>query len=170
MSIQVLQYNIQKSKNRVMVPLLEGNHKLYDIIAIQEPWLNPYNSTTYCLCSCQYNLIFSQTSRARTCILVNKQIPIAKWHSGQEPDYCWIRLDLESGPVTIHNIYSETPESYDTTAWNTPIPKVLEAINAPGRHLVVGDFNLHYTIWGGQAVRRAHVGAKLVTDCVHMKQ
>jgi hypothetical protein len=129
-----------------MVPLLEGTHKSYNVIAIQEPWLNPYNSTTYCLRSCQYNLIFPQTGRARICILVNKQILVAKWRSGQEPDYCWIKLDLESGPITFYNIYSEIPGSYNTIAWNTLILQMLEAIKAPGRHLVVGDFNLYYTI------------------------
>src|SRR6266487_7067136 len=119
---------MQKSKNRVIVLFLEGTYTPHDIIAIQEPWLNPYNSTTYCLRSCQYNLIFLPTGRARTSVLVNKQIPIAKWHSGQEPDYCWIRLDLDSGPITIYNIYSETLELYDTISWNMPIPKALEVI------------------------------------------
>jgi hypothetical protein len=56
------------------------------------------------------------------------------------------KLDLESGPITIHNIYSEIPGSYDTIAWNTLIPQMLEAIKVPGRHLVVSDFNLHYTM------------------------
>lgn len=170
MSIRVLQYNVQKSKNGVMAPLLEGTHTSYDIIAIQEPWLNSYNGSTYCPRSCQYNLIFPQAGRARTCILINKQIPTSKWRSGQEPDYCWVRLELESGPVTIHNVYSEAPESYDTIAWNTPIPQMLEATKAPGRHLIVGDFNLHHTMWGGLAVRQSHIGATLLTDCVRTKQ
>jgi hypothetical protein len=65
-------------------------------------------------------------------ILVNKQIPIARWRSGQEPDYCWIKLDLESGPITIYNIYSEIPGLYDMIAWNIPILQILEAIKAPG--------------------------------------
>src|SRR5579862_4644658 len=99
-TLRILQYNVQKSKNGVMVPLLEGQHVLYDIIAIQEPWLNPLVNTTYCPRSCQYNLIFPQQGRARTALFINKQIPIAKWHAGEDPDYCWVRLELDR---TNHN-------------------------------------------------------------------
>ena len=126
-TLRVLQYNVQKSKNKVVVPVLEGPHEAYDIIALQEPWLNPLMNTTYAPRSCQYNLIFPQEGRARTCLYINKRIPIAQWQAGQEPDYCWVRINLETGPITIHNIYSETPESHSTTEWNTPILRLLNA-------------------------------------------
>jgi hypothetical protein len=163
-TLRILQYNVQKSKNGVLVPLLDGGHDLYDVIAIQEPWLNPLVATTYCPRSCPYTLVFPQEGRARTCIYVNKQIPLSQWHASAEQDYSWVRLELNSGPLTIHNVYSETPRSYETTEWNTPIPRVLEAVQAPGRHLVVGDFNLHHTVWGGPAVSRNHAGAALVVS------
>src|ERR1700728_4512238 len=124
-TLRILQYNIQKSKDGVLIPLLEGSHAPYDIIAVQEPWLNQYIPTTYCPRSCLYNLVFSQKGRARTGIYVNNQIPLAQWHSGSKPDYCWVKLELELGPITIHNVYSEIPESFDTTEWNTQIPQVL---------------------------------------------
>jgi hypothetical protein len=149
-----------------MAPLLEQRHALYDIIAVQEPWLNPQIDTTYCPRRCQYNLVFPQQGRARTALFINKQLPIAKWYAGQEPDYCWVKLELDSGPITIHNVYSESPGSYVTTEWNTPIHQIIEAIKAPGRHLVVGDFNLHHPLWGGQAVLRAHAGAALLADSI----
>lgn len=108
--------DVQKSKNGAMALILEDPYTWYDIIAIQELYLNLYNSIIYCPCSCQYNLIFPSIGRACTCILVNKQIPIAKWYSGQEPDYCWIRLDLYTGSLAIHNVYSKIPDSYDTVS------------------------------------------------------
>ena len=166
----ILQYNIQKSKNGVLAPLLDGHHALYNIIAIQEPWLNPYVATTYCPRSCPYNLVFPQQGRACMSIYVNKQIPLAQWHSGSKPDYSWVKLELESGPLTIHNVYSEMPNSYETTTWNTPIPQVLKAIQMPGHHLIVGDFNLHHALWGGHTVNRNHAGAMLVVDSLHMGQ
>jgi hypothetical protein len=79
------------------------------------------------------------------------------------------RLELDSGPITIHNIYSESPGSYVTTEWNTPIHQIVEAVKAPGRHLVVGDFNLHHPLWGGQAVLRADAGAALLVDIIYTK-
>jgi exonuclease III len=162
--LRILQYNVQKSKDGVLIPLIDGNHAPYDIIAVQEPWINPYVTTTYCPRSCPYTLVYPQQGRARTCIYVNKQIPLAQWHSGSEPDYCWVKLELDSGPLTIHNIYSETPKSHETTEWNTPIPQVLEAIQTSGQHLIVGDFNLHHTLWGGQRVSKNHAGAALLVS------
>jgi hypothetical protein len=169
-TLYILQYNVQKSKDRVLVPLLDGRHAPYDIIAVQEPWLNPFTATTYCPRSCLYTLVFPQQGRARTSIYVNKQIPLAQWHSGSEPDYCWVKLELESGPLTIHNVYSEALESYRTTECNTLIPQVLEAVQTPGRHLIVGDFNLHHTMWGRHRVSQNHAGAAPIIDCICTNQ
>lgn len=169
-TLKVLQYNVQKSKDGVMAPLLDSGKASYDIIAIQEPWLNPCVDTTYCPRSCQYNLVFPPQGKARTSLLIHKKHPISTWSTGQEPDYCWVKLELESGLITIHNIYSETPTSYETTTWNTPIPKVLAAIQAPGQHLIVGDFNLHHPFWGGQAVRRCHAGAEPILQLLRTNQ
>jgi hypothetical protein len=169
-TLRVLQYNVQKSKNGVMIPVLEGQHAPYDVIAFQEPWLNPGVNTTYCPRSCQYNLVFPQHDQARTCLYINKQIPLTRWHAGQEPDYCWVRIDFDSGPITIHCVYSETPEAYNTMEWNTPIPRVLNAVQDQGRHLVIGDFNLHHPLWGGPGVSRSHAGAEQVVYYIQTGQ
>src|SRR5271168_2683958 len=126
--LRILQYNVQKSKNGVMVLLIDGPQDPYDVIAVQEPWLNPGVNTTYCPRSCPYNLIFPQEGRARTCLFINKRIPISQWQSYEELDYCRVCIDTQLGPITIHSVYSEIPESYRTTAWNTPIPSMLRAL------------------------------------------
>src|ERR1700716_1931699 len=100
-----------------MVLLLDGPQTLYDVIAVQEPWPNPGVDTTYCPRSCLYNLIFPQGGRARTCLFINKRIPISQCQSHEELDYCWVCIDTQLRPITIHNVYSEAPESYRTTAW-----------------------------------------------------
>ena len=75
---------------------------------------------------------------------VSKALPISKWNAGGEPDYCWIRLETDIGLIIIHNVYSQTLDSYGTTEWNTPILRMLEATQTQGQHIVVGDFNLHH--------------------------
>jgi hypothetical protein len=145
-TLRILQYNVQKSKNRVMVPLLDGPGTPYDIIAIQEPWQNSLVETTYCPRSGPYHLVFPQGGRARTCLYINKRIPLAKWHSYEELDYCRVKIDTQQGPITIHNVYSEIPESHATIEWNTPICSMLQATQALGQHLIVGDFNLHHPL------------------------
>ena len=162
--IRVLQWNVQKSKTGAMIPLLHWDTPDYDIIAVQEPWLHPQLQTSYCPRSCQYDLAFPTEGRARTCILINKRLLPNRWMTGTSPDYCWIRIETETEPMTIHNIYSETPPSYQTRNWNTPIPRLRDALQQPGQHLIVGDFNLHHPIWGGPDVSRWHTGAELVLE------
>jgi exonuclease III len=158
--LRILQYNVQKSKDKVMLPLIDGPHDPYDVIAIQEPWLNPYMSTTYCPRSSLYHLVFCGTGRTRACLYVSKAIPISKWKAGAEQDYCWVRIETDIGLITVHCVYSEIPASHRTTEWDTPILQVLEAVQDGEQHVVVGDFNLHHPLWGGPRVQQAHAGAE----------
>ena len=167
--LKLLQYNVQKSRIGVMIPLIEGNEQ-YDIIALQEPWLNPQLQATYCPTSCPYTAVFPRTGRARTCFLVNKAILVSLWT--QNPahltlDYCRITLQLPIGPLTIHNIYSPTPLTLYTTEWESPIDSMLEIVHSSAReHLIVGDFNLHHLKWGGDLVEQAHAGAARVVEAL----
>jgi hypothetical protein len=46
--LNILQYNVRKSRDMVMVSLLRDPEIYdFDIIAIQEPWRNPYTATTH---------------------------------------------------------------------------------------------------------------------------
>ena len=46
--LKVLQYNVQKSKDKVIAPLLaDKTAAIYDILALQEPWQNLYKNATY---------------------------------------------------------------------------------------------------------------------------
>ena len=56
--LKILQYNVQKSKDKVMAPLLaDPRIQKFDIIAIQEPWKNPYQETTYYPSLCPFYLL-----------------------------------------------------------------------------------------------------------------
>ena len=151
--LKIIQYNVQKSKSGVMTPLVYSKSQ-YDVIAIQEPWLNPYMQATYCPANCPYTAIFPSTRRARTCFLITKAISVLSWSYDQSlltPDYCQITFQLPTGRLTIHNIYSPTPPSINATESESPIPAMLQSIqNNNSDHLVVGDFNLHHEMWGGR--------------------
>ena len=46
--LKVLQYNVHKSKDKVMASLLwDPRIHEFDILAIQEPWRNPFTATTH---------------------------------------------------------------------------------------------------------------------------
>lgn len=47
-TLSILQYNTRKSRNIVMIPLFQNENILdIDIIALQEPWRNTRDQTTY---------------------------------------------------------------------------------------------------------------------------
>ena len=53
--LKIVQYNMQKNKNKVMTPLLkDAVKKKVHVLAIQELWQNSYMKVTYCLNSCKY--------------------------------------------------------------------------------------------------------------------
>ena len=146
-----------------MIPLLHSTTQ-YNVIAIQEPWLNPHMQATYCPTNCPYTVIFSPSGQARTCFLINKAIPVSMWSHKENQltsDYCQITLQLPTGPsLTIHNIYSPIPPTADAAEWGSPTPNMLRNIQHSVKdheYLVVGDFNLHHPIgeetkWPGYAV------------------
>lgn len=47
-SLSILQYNVGKSRDIVMATLLRDPKIVdFDILAIQEPWVNPFMDTTH---------------------------------------------------------------------------------------------------------------------------
>ena len=45
---------------------------------------------------------------------------------------------------------------------------MLDAVQAPSRHLIVGDFNLHHPLWGGPEIHQSHNGAELLIDGIEL--
>src|SRR5438046_41957 len=61
-TLRILQYNVIKSKDIVMAPLLHDQQIIeYDLLAIQEPWRNPFdNSTTHHRLKDHFHLIYPE--------------------------------------------------------------------------------------------------------------
>lgn len=150
-TLSILQYNVMKSVNRVMAPLFANPALLkFDIIALQEPWRNPYSYTTYHPLKSHYTLIYPPGPMTRTCFYVNKRLPEASWviiH--QSADLCAIQLKIEDARVIIYNIYNPC---HDVGPDNT-LSKLTGLLNANRniQSVLVGDLNLHHPLWGGEA-------------------
>ena len=74
--LSILQYNVRKSRDMVMASLLRdlGTYN-FDIIAIQEPWKNPYTATTHHPAKDRFHLCYPMwdtEGSARICFFVNK--------------------------------------------------------------------------------------------------
>ena len=163
--LKVLQYNVQKSKDKVMAPLLADKATAsYDILALQEPWHNPYKNATYCPSSAAFYVAYDNQER-RSCFLINKSLDINSWdvdYSG--PDVCSLRLQLPDLVLWIHNFYNQPPGSYSTTAYPSSLAHLPSLLAREGEHLVLGDFNLHHSLWCSPSNPAAHKAADPVIE------
>jgi exonuclease III len=152
--LKILQYNVNKSRNKVLASLLrDPNIQEFDIIAIQEPWRNPYDWAAYNPRETGFHLVDKREKTARVCTLVNKRISVTSWteqhHSGDWQTIS-LRLADETQPnhiVNIHNVYNPPPESHATTAPSETLQALRRIAEIPGEHAIVGDFNLHHPLW-----------------------
>jgi hypothetical protein len=79
-TFRLLQYNIHKSKNTVAVPLLaDPCIKEFHILAIQEPWNNPYVRTSYNPSSSNFWLVVQECQATRVAFYISKDIPTTSW-------------------------------------------------------------------------------------------
>lgn len=91
--LTVLQYIINKSRERVMAPLLaDENVWKYDIIAIQEPWRNQFQTTTYHPVKDRFDLVYNKQPNTQVCFFINSQLRGAWTHTHHIPDLDTLHL------------------------------------------------------------------------------
>lgn len=106
MVLTILQWNTQANKQALEVLLEEAK---YDLLAIQEPWINPQTKSTYCPRSSQYHLVHQPGARAA--ILVKKRFDLSQWDYEAAEDWCrvWF-LGLGSQGIEVWSVYN--PPTY----------------------------------------------------------
>jgi hypothetical protein len=148
-TLSILQYNVAKADTRVMIPLFDNPALLkFDIIALQEPWRNPYSFTTYHPLKDRYTLIYPPTPLTRTCLYINKRLPEDSWSIiHQEADLCAIQLKIDNAKITIYNIYNP----HHDHGPNNTLTRLASLLNANRniQNILIGDLNLHHPLWGG---------------------
>jgi hypothetical protein len=165
--LQILQYNVRKSK-KVMEPLLADSRiKSYDIIALQEPWKNPHQNRTYCPAYTGFLPAYDNTKR-RACFLINKEVDRTMWTvQFPSPDLAVLCLRTEAHCIWIYNVYSEPPGSYQVTNYNTPILLLPALLEREGEHIVLGDFNLHHPTWCGVRNPTQHAASDTLLNNIY---
>jgi hypothetical protein len=155
--LRILQYNVQKSRDVVLASLFQNPRVLeYDILAIQEPWRNPFKkiATSYHPLKAHFQLMYSPDAVTRVCLYVNKRVDPGTWSvSFISKDIISLKISDSSSNQDIHifNVYNEvTTET---------LPTLAEAIGtlSSDRIVVLGDFNLHHPLWSADH-RRARSG------------
>ena len=139
-----------------------------DIIAIQEPWENPFQDNTHHPLKQTHELLYPEASetggRARVCIFVSKKLGEYN-HLVHSRDCQEIRVKTESGELRIVNVYNDQQQGAALCLLQEKLLPVREQKEAS--YLVLGDFNLHHPAWGGDDAPR-DVRAEDLLDLMEM--
>lgn len=154
--LQILQYNVQKSRDVVLASLFR-NPKVteYDILAIQEPWRNPFIHTTYHPLKSHFHLTYLDDPSTRVCFYINKRIDNSTWNvTYVSKDIIFLTIvDTESSRNKyIFNVYNEPGTNTLLTLSTT-----MKDLEPDSELVLLGDFNLHHPLWSG-TYRRAGQG------------
>ncbi|EDN04471.1 predicted protein [Histoplasma mississippiense (nom. inval.)] len=144
--LRILQYNVWKSRDVVLASLFQNRKILdYDILAIQEPWRNPFIETSYHPLKAQFQLTYLANAATRVCLYISKRINPGTWSvSYISKDIISLQiLNPHSGrKVSVFNVYNEVGTDTLST-----MAEAIRALNSPEDIIVLGDFNLHHPLW-----------------------
>lgn len=77
--LTIIQYNVNKSKDRVQRSFLQSlDPHRHHIVAVQEPWINPHSGRPATVQDRRYHLAIStqRGTTPRTCIYVSKLLSV----------------------------------------------------------------------------------------------
>ena len=146
-----------------MIPLFENDGiKDFDVLAIQEPWKNPYQNTTNNRLSQYFDVHYMNDANTRVCFFINKKLAPASYNvTHHSKDLVSMTLRLHNGrAIHIHNVYNPCRGGGPSTL---PLLDQILKEHSEEEHLVVGDFNLHHPKWGGMHVRADAHAYDLIT-------
>ncbi len=169
--LNVLQYNVRKSGNRVMAPLLaDPRVSQFSLLAIHEPFHNSFNNSTHNPSYTSFHLFHPGVKKSCVCFFINKSVFPCSW-SGDfpSPDYGYLQLKSPvqgARDIMIHNIYrpqgtSSFLSSYshdsDLSDFSSAAPDNSDVfsllhhalLDISVDHVLLGDFNFHHSLWGG---------------------
>ena len=135
-TLNIVQYNVNKSRNRVMSAFFQAvDPKKHHILAIQEPWRNPQMPTT--IRPPNYHLVYPLRHDTRVCFYVSKVLDPNKWKvTEHSPDLLTLTINLDDDRGVLQLLPP--------------------ALDMAGEHILLGDFNLHHPMWGGVLLPTQH--------------
>jgi ribonuclease HI/exonuclease III len=147
-TLKILQYNTQKSRE-VMADLFT-RHTIgdYDILAIQEPYRNPFQNTTYHPAKDRFHLLYFNSGDTRACMFINKRIDSGTWNIRYVTgDICVLHLSTpDEKHMRIYNVYNQPRGESETRTLET-LEQELQREDPQNHVLLLGDFNLYHPQW-----------------------
>ena len=168
-TLSILQHTTMKPRDKVMASLLRDKRIInYDLLAIQEPWRNPFMDTIHNPIPQHFELAYHNHRKARACFFINKRIGGNQWsvtHNTPDLSTLELRWEKKDEAIVIHNVYNPVPTIEPT---NNALPTLREAMGRwkQAKQVVVGDFNLHHPYGGGLKPQRTDPEAEEVLRLV----
>jgi ribonuclease HI len=142
-----------KTQTAAMHLINRGLHTCFDIIALQEPYLNKLANTR---ANFHWHVIypttkFEDSSRVRSVILVNKRLRTNDWDQIplENNDITAITIRGTFGAINIFNIYNDCTHSDTVTFLHEYfITNETSYRRQHNRYMIwLGDFNRHHAMW-----------------------
>ena len=171
-SLSILQYNVRNDRVSTMLPLLaDPNTQDYDIIAIQEPWRNPFAPTTLSSHQSGFHLLYRPNGDTRVCFYINDSIDPDSWEvEFPSADMCTLIIRTKIGEtaevIHVHNVYNPSPASYSSIDSPSTLPIVKHQLTTGSNHILLGDFNLHHPLWNDPSRTTQHAGADQLLNII----
>jgi ribonuclease HI len=144
--LRILQYNVWKSRDVVLASLFQDSRILeYDVLAIQEPWRNPFIATSYHPLKAHFQLTYLEDAATRVCFYINKRFDLSSWNvSYISKDVIALAISNPTLRNKLHiiNVYNEV--GTDTLQ---DLEETIQRLDSRDDLLVLGDFNLHHPLW-----------------------
>jgi hypothetical protein len=139
MGLKILLWNTEGNKQSLEVLLSEAE---FDLLAIQEPWINTQTKSTYYPRGSRYYLVYASGGRAA--IFVHRKFDIGQWDYEATPEWCRVSfpgLGTSQGEgLSLWSIYNPGD--------NRTVPQtLLEGPHPTYPTVLAGDFNLHDLHW-----------------------
>ncbi len=158
----ILQYNVHKFKNIMMISVLRDSMiKRFDIIIVQELWINAYTNITHHFLKNNHFLFYSNSieikkNLVRICMFVIKRIFIDDLKClfrSKNVMIVQIRLH-ESHYLHLHNVYNESNILSSFVLQNLRFTLLKSSSNEHFRdHIIMKNLNIHHSFWNDFTTR-----------------
>ncbi len=169
--LQILQYNIHKFREKIMIVLLhEKKIKNYDILILQELWWFDENFKAYCSATVDFTL---KNNENRICFYMNKRIDSNIWYS------TWYFKDVNTitlqtltddtqmiqKAIHIHKAYNSSLRDHEVIHEKESLSDIEKTLQMSRECILVEDFNLHHFTWEKSFYSKQHL---LLNDLIEM--
>ena len=158
---RILQYNVHKSKSKIMIILLhEMRIRNYNILMIQKSWWHHEKTRTYSSRDIDFTL---KNNKKKTCFYINNRIDDNNWHNTwhfKDVEIIILQLRRQSEEfsqdsmntqkicsMNIHEIYNFLSINYNEISSKENLFVLKQILRMLNENVIMNDLNLHHSHW-----------------------